>query len=198
MQPPPGYPPGPPGYGYPPPPDPYGAPAPQYPYGPPPPVGGGGFGGGAPPPKQGMSVAAIVLIVLAVLCALGGGSCVVCLCVVGKTAQDAKEQEDLDRSRARNVRADELLSSYRNNEVRADQMYKNKWVQVMGGQVDDVRSDHVLIGTGKLLEIPEVKCVLKSDQTSKAGALYKGRRVNVRGKVQGLIFHVYVTDCEIM
>lgn len=198
MQQPPGYPPppGPSGYGYPPPQQPYGAPpgpgGPQFPYGaPPPPMGGGG---GAPP-KQGLSTAAIILIVLVSVIVLGGGGCMMCLCLGVKGVSD---QNDADRQNARNVAITELLSAYKANEVRADGIYKGKWIKIQGGQVDEVRSSYVMIGTGKLFEIPEVQCMLKADQLGKAASLTKGRRVVVRGKVQTVLINVLVQDCEIM
>jgi hypothetical protein len=205
VQQPPGYPPGPPGpagYGYPPAPGYPPAGGAQYPYGSPgaPPMGGGGA---APPPKKGMSVAAIVLIILVVLIAVFGGGCLVCVCVVGKSDNDAKEKSDLDRKNAKNIRLDDLLSAYKTNEVRADTTYKDRYYRVNGGEVDDVRkgiSDqmYVTIGTGRLIEIPMVQCMLRSDQTSRASSLSKGRRINVRGKVTGLLLNVILTDCEIL
>ncbi|MFT3773060.1 MAG: hypothetical protein QM820_47370 [Minicystis sp.] len=214
MQQPPGYPPGPPGYppgppggpGYPPPPGPGGygpppfgggppgPPGPQYPYGAGPPPGGGG----APPPKKGLSTAAIILIIIAVVMALGGGSCVMCLCVAKNSADNAAEQDALDKRRARNVAISELLNTYRTNEVRADQQYKGKWVTVQHGQVDEVRSSYIMVGTGKYLEIPQVQCLLKADQMSKAGGLSKGRKVTIRGKVQGMLLNVLLQECEIL
>ncbi|APR76222.1 BclA protein [Minicystis rosea] len=208
---PPGYPPGPPGGppGYPPPPGPggYGAPppfgggppgpgGPQYPYGSPPP--GSPMGGGAPPPKKGMSTAAIILIVLGVVSALGLGGCLLCVGVIKGKADDAKEQEALDKRRARNVAISELLNTYRTNEVRADQQFKGKWVTVQHGQVDEVRSSYIMIGTGKTLEIPQVQCLLKPDQMSRASSLSKGRHVIVRGKVQGMLLNVLLQDCELL
>jgi hypothetical protein len=149
-----------------------------------------------------MSTAAIVLIVLAVIFALGGGGCAVCLCIGAKSVSDQKEQDALDKSRARNVKIDDLLRDYRTNEVRADTQYKGKWIHVVGGQVDEVRrsgdSSYVLIGTGKVFEIPEVQCMLKSDQTGKAASLTKGRHIHVRGKVTGLLLNVLISECEIM
>ena len=156
------------------------------------------MGGGAPPPKKGMSTAAIVLIVLAVLCALGGGGCLMVFCVIKDKVDDAKEQEALDKRRARNVAIAELLNTYRTNEVRADQQFKGKWVTVQHGQVDEVRSGYVMIGTGKVLEIPQVQCLLKADQLGRASRLSKGRKVIVRGKVQGMLLNVLLQECELL
>jgi hypothetical protein len=166
---------------------------PQFPYGPPP-----GPGGAPPPPKKGMSAAAIVLIIFVALLVVGGGGCMACWCYGSNKLSEANEQDDLDRRRARNVSISELLTTYRTNEVRADNQYKGKWITVQGGQVDEVRSSYILVGTGKYLEIPEVQCLLKSDQTSKAASLSKGRRVTVRGKVTGMLVNVMLNECEIL
>lgn len=154
-----------------------------------------GGGGGAPPPKQGMSTAAIILIVLVAGIVLLGGGCMMCLCVGVKGASD---QDDSDKRGARNVPIAELLNAYRANEVRADNTYKGKWIKLQGGQVDEVRSSYVMIGTGKLFEVPQVQCMLKPDQLGKASGLSKGRRVVVRGKVQMMLINVLVQDCEIL
>jgi hypothetical protein len=156
---------------------------------------GGGGGAPPPPPKQGLSTAAIVLIVLVAGIVLLGGGCMMCLCIGVKGASD---QDDSDKRGARNVSVAELLNAYKANEVRADNTYKGKWLKLQGGQVDEVRSSYVMIGTGKLFEVPQVQCMLKPDQLSKASGLSKGRRVTVRGKVQMMLINVLVQDCEIM
>jgi hypothetical protein len=145
-----------------------------------------------------MSGATIALIIIAVVLAFGLGGCGLCLCVVKGGADSASEQEQLDKRRARNVPVKDLLDNYRTNEVRADNQYKGKWIVVQGGQVDEVRSSYVTVGTGKYVEMPEVQCLLKADQMSKAGSLSKGRRITVRGKVQGMMLNVILNDCEIM
>jgi hypothetical protein len=151
-----------------------------------------------PPPKKGMSGAMIALIVVVVLLVLGGGGCAVCMCVAGGKISDIAEQEKLDKSRARNVSISTLLSDYKANEVRADQQYKNKWLNVQGGTVDTVHSSYIMVGTGKSFEIPQVQCLLKADQTHKAASLSKGRRVNIRGKGAGQILNVLIQECEIL
>lgn len=154
--------------------------------------------GGPPPPKQGMSVATIALIVIVVAIVLGGGSCLMCVCVVGRNAENQNEQDRVDKNHAKNVAVNDLLSDYRANEVRADSHYKNKWIVVRGGQVDQVHSGYITVGTGKSFEIPEVQCFLKPDQMGKAAQLSRGRRVTVRGKGGGLLVHVLLNECEIL
>jgi hypothetical protein len=158
------------------------------------------MGGGAPPPppKKGMSTAAIVLIVLVSLIAVFGGGCMLCVCIGVKGASDAKEKADLERRNAKSIRLEDLLTAYRTNEVRADTTYKDRYYKVIGGEVDSVTSGSVTVGTGRLIEIPMAQCMLRSDQSAKAGALSKGRRVTVRGKVTGMLLNVILQDCEIL
>ena len=196
-----GAPPGGGGYGPPPGGGGYGPP-PQYPYGAPPGMPGMP-GPPAPPQKKGMSAAAIVLIVIAVFMAMGGGGCALCICLGVKGAEEAKEKADNDRKNAAKLPIDTLLSAYKANEVRADATYKNHYYALQGGQIGDVKksigdSMYLTLGTGKAFEIPMVQCMLRSDQTSKASQLAKGRHVAVRGKVTGLFINVTLEDCEIL
>ena len=92
-----------------------------------------------------------------------------------------------------------LLTDYKGNEVRADGLYKGKYVEV-AGTVDDVKKDilnsmYITLGTGKMFEIPQVQCHLSDEQTAKAAALNKGQRATVRGHVDGLMMHVQIRDC---
>jgi aspartyl/asparaginyl-tRNA synthetase len=101
----------------------------------------------------------------------------------------------------------ELLSEYKDNEVRADAKFKDKLI-VVGGAVREVKKDildHVYVkvgdhertGTQALVEIPAVQCFPKDDQIAKAASLSKGDLVAVRGHVEGLMMNVLIKDCEI-
>lgn len=99
------------------------------------------------------------------------------------------------------VQLSAMLSEYKANEVRADQSYKGKFIET-SGTVDDVKKDildsmYITLGTGKPFELPMVQCHLSSSQTSRAAALNKGNRATVRGRVDGLMFHVQLRDCEL-
>ena len=94
----------------------------------------------------------------------------------------------------------ELLSEYKDNEVRADSKFKGKSIETTG-KVGDVKKGilgdtYVTVGTGKAFEIPMVQCFFGKDQTQKATSLSKGNKVTVRGRVDGLMMNVLVKDCE--
>ena len=208
MQGPPGYtPPGNPG-GHPPPgghapPGGYGAPpgghAPPPAYGPPP--GGSIPPPGAPQPKRGLSGLAIALIALGVLVVFGFGGCMVCVgagIVSGTTASTKPSAA----TPAKQVFIQHLLRDYRENEMRADQKYKNQWVQTRGwvGQVKKgiMGQNYLTVGSGEILEIPMLQCYLTKESEGRAAGLSRGSEVTVRGKVTGLMFHVQMKECQIV
>ncbi|MDC0745334.1 OB-fold protein [Polyangium mundeleinium] len=99
------------------------------------------------------------------------------------------------------VSAKDILDEYKNNEVRADGKFKDKIVQIRG-KVGDVKKDitdsiYVTVGTGAMLEIPEVQCFVKDSEAKAAAALNKGEEVTVAGHVDGLLMNVLVKDCVI-
>lgn len=94
-----------------------------------------------------------------------------------------------------------LLADYKDNEVRADGLYKGKRLRV-AGTVGDVKKDllggmYVTVGTGKQFEIPTVQCMLEDDQVAKASALKKGGKVTVVGEATGLMMNVLLKPCAI-
>ncbi|WP_434042221.1 MULTISPECIES: OB-fold protein [Sorangium] len=125
---------------------------------------------------------------------------------VPATTQPAAEPapakpEAPQREAAVKVEIKQLLGEYGDNEVRADNAFKGKLVQVTG-LVGDVKKDitggiYVTVGTGGMLEIPVVQCSISESEAGAASALSKGQRVTVRGRVSGLMMNVQVSDCEI-
>ncbi|MRG98138.1 OB-fold protein [Polyangium spumosum] len=105
-----------------------------------------------------------------------------------------------DRPSAR-VSVKDILDEYKNNEVRADSKFKDKIIQIHG-KVGDVKKDitdsiYVTVGTGAMLEIPEVQCFVRDSETKAAASLNKGDEVTVVGHVDGLMMNVLVKDCVI-
>lgn len=95
-----------------------------------------------------------------------------------------------------------LLNEYSDNEIRADALYKGKLVQVTG-RVSDTKRDilnsiYVTLGTGRMFEIPEVQCFFEDDWARAAAQLSKGQTITVRGRVDGLMFNVLMSNCEIV
>jgi hypothetical protein len=116
----------------------------------------------------------------------------------GEQRRPAAEHEP---DSALNVSLGDLLSEYKDNEIRADGQYKGKRIRV-SGTVGDVKKDilsspYVIVGTGKQFEIPTVQCSLRSSEATKAAGLSKGSSVTVSGKVGGLMMNVQLRDCTI-
>ncbi len=112
-----------------------------------------------------------------------------------------EKREAPAREAAQQVDIKTLLKEYGDNEVRADNAFKGKLVQVTG-LVGDVKKDitggiYVTVGTGGMLEIPVVQCSIAEGEAPAASALSKGQQVTVRGRVSGLMMNVQVSDCEI-
>lgn len=92
-----------------------------------------------------------------------------------------------------------LLGEYKNNEVRADGLFKDHVIETTG-VVDSIKKDimnsiYMTIGTGKIFEIPQVQCFFDDSLAGKAASFNKGARVTVRGRVHGLMMNVIVRDC---
>jgi hypothetical protein len=95
----------------------------------------------------------------------------------------------------------DILSAYKNNEVRADNIYKGKIIKVTG-IVDSIKKDimddlYVTIGTGARFEIPQVQAFFGDSQNSKLSNLNSGENVTVVCRVSGLMMNVIVKDCSI-
>lgn len=95
-----------------------------------------------------------------------------------------------------------LLGEYKDNEIRADAKFKDKFIKV-SGKVDDVKKDildnmYVTLGTGAQFEIPQIQCFLEDSELSKAASLSKGAMVTVQGRVDGLLMNVLVRECTIL
>jgi hypothetical protein len=95
-----------------------------------------------------------------------------------------------------------LLAQYKDNEVRADAIYKGKTVQ-FGGLVNDIKKDildhiFVTVGTGEWLQIPEVQCFFTDSKAGATARLTNGQHVRMRGTVKGLMMNVLVEDCDIV
>jgi hypothetical protein len=112
-----------------------------------------------------------------------------------KAAREAAAEAAQDDQNLR-----ELLAQYKDNEVRADAIYKGKQVR-FAGLVNDVKKDitdsiYVTVGTGEWLQIPEVQCFFADSKARQAAQLSKGQHVRVRGIVKGLMMNVLVQDCD--
>jgi|SRR6185437_952846 len=101
------------------------------------------------------------------------------------------------------VEAAVLVADYRGDALRGDQRWKGKLVEVSGsvnfvhkGMVGEPA--HVMLSTGAIFELPQIKCYLRAGQTEAATNLSRGQKVTMRGRVNGLRTNVQIDDCEIV
>ncbi|MGZ3451197.1 MAG: OB-fold protein [Polyangiales bacterium] len=118
---------------------------------------------------------------------------------VAKTKSVAAPAEPAEQ--AVRIKVANLLAEYKDNEVRADKLYKRKFVQ-FEAFVSETKRDfgqmYVILGTGAEFEFPQVQCFLPKDQEEAAADLTKGQKVTMEGRVDGLLFNVSVKDCRIV
>ena len=100
------------------------------------------------------------------------------------------------------ISATELINAYKENEVKADKIYKGKIVEV-NGIVDGIDSDIddkavVRLSDGDEFSFDKVSCYIDNDNQDKACELEKGQNVTIVGKVDGeVIGRPQIKDCKI-
>ena len=101
-----------------------------------------------------------------------------------------------------NISATELINAYKENEVKADKMYKGKIVEV-NGIVDKIDSDMgdkavVRLSDGDKYSIYTVSCCIDDENQDKACELKKGENVTIVGEADGEVAGLpYIKDCKI-
>ena len=101
-----------------------------------------------------------------------------------------------------NISATELINAYKENEVKADKMYKGKIVEV-NGIVDGIDSDIddkavVRLSDGDEFSFYTVSCYIDNDNQDKACELKKGQNVTIVGVADGeIIGEPSIKDCKI-
>ena len=101
-----------------------------------------------------------------------------------------------------NISATELINAYKENEIKADKMYKGKIVEV-NGIVDGINSGIddkaiVILSDGDEFSFDNVQCCIDNDNQDKACELKKGENVTIIGKADGEIAGTpFIKDCKI-
>ena len=100
------------------------------------------------------------------------------------------------------ISATELINAYKENEVKADKMYKGKIVEVNGivDGIDSGISDEAIIrlSDGDEFSIYTVSCYIDDENQDKACELNKGENVTIIGKADGeVIGQPVIKDCKI-
>ena len=100
------------------------------------------------------------------------------------------------------ISAAELINAYKENEVKADKMYKGKIVEV-NGIVDGIDSDMddkavVRLSDGDEFSFYTVSCCIDDDNQDKACELKKGQNVTIVGVADGeIVGEPFIKDCKI-
>ena len=98
------------------------------------------------------------------------------------------------------VSSETLIKDYRENEVSADDKYRNKILEVTGvvSQVKKESLSRVIVILQKPKTYWGVKCQLNKDYKDVAGDLRPGDKITVIGKCTGLKFRSpYLRNCRI-
>jgi hypothetical protein len=165
-----------------------------------------------PPPKSGMPTWVKVLLILGVLGMCGVGGCIVCVGLGAKKVADtietqaasAKAADEAAKAAATKVDIRALVDEYKNNEVRADEAYKGKYV-ASGGRVRDISKDFtdamiVMVEPldAKPFEHPVVACYPPEKDKATAASLNKGSLIVFKGRVDGkIVTNIIVRECEL-
>ena len=101
-----------------------------------------------------------------------------------------------------NISATELINAYKENEVKADKMYKGKIVEV-NGIVDGIDSDMddkavVRLSDGDEFSIYNVSCCIDDENQDRACELKRGQNVTIVGVADGeIVGEPFIKDCKI-
>ena len=101
-----------------------------------------------------------------------------------------------------NISATELINAYKENEIKADKMYKGKIVEV-NGIVDGINSGIddkaiVILSDGDEFSFDNVQCCIDDENQDKACELKKGENVTIVGRADGEIAGTpFIKDCKI-
>ena len=116
------------------------------------------------------------------------------------TEKPAEKSDPAEQEAAIEVTAKELLKEYDDNEVKADETYRDKLVTVTG-IINDIGKDvlddtYVAVGTGDDYEFTTVQCYFSDEgELAKVGDLEKGAEITVTGTCDGLSINVLLKDC---
>ena len=101
-----------------------------------------------------------------------------------------------------NISATDLINAYKENEIKADKMYKGKIVEVNGivDAIDSGIDDKAIVrlSDGDEFSFDNVQCCIDDENQDKACELKKGENVTIIGKADGEIAGTpFIKDCKI-
>lgn len=101
------------------------------------------------------------------------------------------------------ITAAALSKAYHDNEVGADQQYKDA-VLIVTGTVQSISKDFtdkiyvILEGDDRDFSIADIQCYFSDDHVNAASSLKKGQRVTVKGLGDGLVMNVILRGCSLV
>lgn len=137
-------------------------------------------------------------------CIIFLGLIIIGFCSNDKSSNEASTQQPTSKQAtvvepALTVTAIELLKAFQENELKANQTYKNKYIAVQGAVdaigEDIVGSPYVTLKTSNV--ILSVQCMLNKSETGKAANLQKGQQIIVQGNCDGKFGNILIKNCSI-
>jgi len=111
-------------------------------------------------------------------------------------------ENPIDKIKPEMVSLATLLDQYKNNEVRADGLYKDKIIQTTGivemVKKDIINDTYVILRTDRGLEIPMVQCYFDKQFISQVSQLNPGDNITIKGHLKGLMLNVLVDKCTLV
>ena len=116
------------------------------------------------------------------------------------SSSDKKIESDISTTTpAISISARQLYKEYEDNEVAADQKYKNKILSV-GGTVDNIGkdiTDNIYVTLKGSEFIGSVQCFFGENHVNEAARLSKGMKITVKGKCDGKMMNILLRGCSI-
>ena len=149
------------------------------------------------------------IIIIIVVAAIGGGSKSGSTDSksedVAKTSTDVSTEQTVEESKTPEeeviaVSAIDLAKAFDDNEINANNLYKDKMLEVTGTVADIgevLGSTYITLEAGEEFAITQTQCTFKDkDQIAKVAELSKGDTVTLVGKCDGKSMNVTVSNCK--
>jgi len=122
----------------------------------------------------------------------------------GEEETEKEVVEKLETEEAIQISSTQIYKDYDDNEVAADNKYKDKVVEVKGKIIDISKdySDDIVIKLNGLIdneyEIVGVSCTFSKSHNSEAASLSKGQIITIRGKCDGKLMGPDISGCSLV
>jgi len=103
-----------------------------------------------------------------------------------------------------NISAEKLMKEYEENEVAADQKYKNKLIEV-SGTIENIGKDlfenpYIALETDPEDEfsLTLIQCGFKKSDEAQLASLIKGKKITLQGTGDGILLNIQLKNCKIV